>query len=104
MKFIQHVPPPTPPPPPPGLPIDKGVVALLVIGVIYGILILKTNSVQSHLRFCPFCTSRKITRTKKGILFGFVPVLSKKYLCKRCEKKFTFLFFLKKKILYAIKK
>jgi hypothetical protein len=41
MEFIQLVPPPMPPPPPPGLPIDKGVVALLVIGVIYGVLVLK---------------------------------------------------------------
>ncbi len=30
-------PPPPPPPPPPGLPIDSGIVYLLLLGVAYGI-------------------------------------------------------------------
>ncbi len=30
-------PPPPQPPPPPGLPVDNGVVVLLVLGVIYGV-------------------------------------------------------------------
>lgn len=34
----QVVPPPIPPPPPPGLPIDGGLVVLLLSGVFYGII------------------------------------------------------------------
>ena len=33
----QAVPPPIPPPPPPGLPIDGGILFLLVAGLFYGI-------------------------------------------------------------------
>ena len=33
----QVAPPPIPPPPPPGLPIDGGILFLLVSGIIYGI-------------------------------------------------------------------
>ena len=32
-----NVPPPPAPPPPPGLPIDGGVISVLVLGAIYGI-------------------------------------------------------------------
>jgi len=39
--FGQVVPPPVPPPPPPGLPIDGGVIFLIISGAIYGILKLK---------------------------------------------------------------
>jgi hypothetical protein len=35
--FGQAVPPPIPPPPPPGLPIDGGVMYLLLGGLIFGI-------------------------------------------------------------------
>lgn len=34
----QVVPPPIPPPPPPGLPIDGGVIFLLLSGMFYGII------------------------------------------------------------------
>ena len=33
----QIVPPPAPPPPPPGLPIDGGILFLVISGVIYGV-------------------------------------------------------------------
>lgn len=33
----QAVPPPIPPPPPPGLPIDGGIVFLLLGGLFYGV-------------------------------------------------------------------
>ena len=33
----QIVPPPAPPPPPPGLPIDGGVIFLIIVGVLYGV-------------------------------------------------------------------
>ena len=33
----QDTPPPPAPPPPPGLPIDGAVIALLLIGLLYGI-------------------------------------------------------------------
>jgi len=35
--FGQAVPPPIPPPPPPGLPIDGGVMFLLLGGLVYGV-------------------------------------------------------------------
>jgi len=37
----QAVPPPIPPPPPPGLPIDGGIIFLLISGIIYGVKKLK---------------------------------------------------------------
>lgn len=33
----QAVPPPIPPPPPPGLPIDGGILFLLIAGIFYGV-------------------------------------------------------------------
>lgn len=33
----QVVPPPAPPPPPPGLPVDGGLLLLLLSGLIYGV-------------------------------------------------------------------
>lgn len=39
--FSQVVPPPIPPPPPPGLPVDGGLIFLLVSGAIYGAYKLK---------------------------------------------------------------
>ena len=33
----QIVPPPAPPPPPPGLPLDGGILFLVISGVIYGV-------------------------------------------------------------------
>jgi len=38
LSFAQDNPPPPMPPPPPGLPIDGAVVALLILGLIYGVL------------------------------------------------------------------
>lgn len=35
--YGQAVPPPIPPPPPPGLPIDGGVIFLLLSGLVYGV-------------------------------------------------------------------
>ncbi|WP_347175188.1 PID-CTERM protein-sorting domain-containing protein [Polaribacter uvawellassae] len=35
--YAQMVPPPIPPPPPPGLPIDGGLIYLLIGGLIYGV-------------------------------------------------------------------
>jgi len=43
ISFGQIVPPPIPPPPPPGLPIDGGVLFLLISGVFLGIYKLKKN-------------------------------------------------------------
>jgi len=37
ITMAQEGPPPPPPPPPPGLPIDSGIVYLLLLGVAYGI-------------------------------------------------------------------
>jgi hypothetical protein len=37
----QIVPPPIPPPPPPGLPINGGLIFLLISGLLYGIKKLK---------------------------------------------------------------
>lgn len=39
-------PPPPTPPPPPGLPIDAGVVFLLLAGLIYGLYVMKTRTIQ----------------------------------------------------------
>lgn len=36
----QSVPPPAPPPPPPGLPIEDGIIALMTVGVLYGVILL----------------------------------------------------------------
>ena len=36
-SYSQAVPPPIPPPPPPGLPIDGGVIFLLLGGLFYGV-------------------------------------------------------------------
>lgn len=35
--YGQAVPPPIPPPPPPGLPINGGVIFLLLSGLVYGV-------------------------------------------------------------------
>ncbi len=42
-------PPPTPPPPPPGLPLDQGLVFLVLAAIIYGIykIIQNQNSKKS---------------------------------------------------------
>ncbi|KGL58737.1 PID-CTERM protein-sorting domain-containing protein [Polaribacter sp. Hel1_85] len=37
----QIVPPPVPPPPPPGLPVDGGLLFLIVTGILFGIKKLK---------------------------------------------------------------
>ena len=37
ITMAQGPPPPPPPPPPPGLPIDSGIVYLLLLGVAFGI-------------------------------------------------------------------
>ncbi len=37
ITMAQGPPPPVPPPPPPGLPIDSGIVYLLLLGVAFGI-------------------------------------------------------------------
>jgi hypothetical protein len=39
--YSQAVPPPIPPPPPPGLPIDSGVMYLLLGGLLFGIKKIK---------------------------------------------------------------
>ena len=41
-------PPPTPPPPPPGLPIDNGLIFLIVIGLLYGLY--KVRKYKLHLK------------------------------------------------------
>jgi len=41
--FGQVVPPPIPPPPPPGLPIDGGLLFLLISGIVLGVRKLKNN-------------------------------------------------------------
>lgn len=43
-SYAQAVPPPIPPPPPPGLPIDGGVVFLLLGGIIYAIKNITSKS------------------------------------------------------------
>lgn len=47
---IQFVPPPVPPPPPPGLPIDDGVWILVLIAVLYGIKMMKTQQEKNVLK------------------------------------------------------
>jgi hypothetical protein len=39
--MIAQGPPPPPPPPPPGLPIDGGLLFLLIAGIVYGVKKLK---------------------------------------------------------------
>ena len=41
--YGQAFPPPIPPPPPPGLPIDGGILFLLISGIILGIKKLKKS-------------------------------------------------------------
>jgi hypothetical protein len=41
--FGQAVPPPIPPPPPPGLPIDSGIIYLLLAGIALGVKKLRKN-------------------------------------------------------------
>ena len=41
--FGQAVPPPIPPPPPPGLPIDSGIIYLLLAGIALGIKKIRKN-------------------------------------------------------------
>jgi len=42
--FGQSVPPPIPPPPPPGLPIDGGVLFLLLSGLVYGVRKIRSKN------------------------------------------------------------
>ncbi len=39
----QVLPPPIPPPPPPGLPIDEGILFLVISGLFFGVKKLKKN-------------------------------------------------------------
>tara|TARA_B110000208_G_scaffold132743_1_gene160761 strand:+ start:171 stop:293 length:123 start_codon:yes stop_codon:yes gene_type:complete len=39
--MIAQGPPPPPPPPPPGLPIEVGLLFLLIAGIVYGVKKLK---------------------------------------------------------------
>ncbi|WP_236554650.1 hypothetical protein [Flavobacterium sp. 9AF] len=49
--FSDSTPPPPPPTPPPGLPIDTGVIALLLTGLLLGYyLIRKINSKKESYR------------------------------------------------------
>ncbi|MFN0728263.1 PID-CTERM protein-sorting domain-containing protein [Polaribacter gochangensis] len=41
--YAQMVPPPVPPPPPPGLPIDGGILFLIISGILLGVTKLKKN-------------------------------------------------------------
>ena len=41
IMIAQGPPPPPPPPPPPGLPIDGGLLFLLIAGIVYGVKKLK---------------------------------------------------------------
>lgn len=43
-SYGQIVPPPIPPPPPPGLPIDGGIIFLLMGAIVYGIKNNKNSS------------------------------------------------------------
>ncbi|MBL4642883.1 MAG: hypothetical protein JKY44_04745 [Flavobacteriaceae bacterium] len=42
--YGQAVPPPIPPPPPPGLPIDGGVLFLLLAGLVYGVKKIRSKN------------------------------------------------------------
>jgi hypothetical protein len=77
MIFLQ-VPPPMGPPPPPGLPIDSGVILLLIIAVIYGILLIRAKSSKYHSKNCPICNSKKINRLLKSYFYKGIPILTKK--------------------------
>ncbi|QNM86739.1 hypothetical protein H9W90_06380 [Polaribacter pectinis] len=51
MIAFQNVPPPTPPPDPVGLPIDSGLVFLMLLAVLYGsYFILKTQKHAKNLK------------------------------------------------------
>ncbi len=79
MIFIQITPPPTPPPPPPGLPIDSGIIVLVILAAIYGALIIRKKSNNYHLDFCPICKSKNIKRTNRSFIQKITPFIVKKY-------------------------
>ncbi len=41
VSIAQAVPPPIPPPPPPGLPINQGQLFLMIVGVLYGVFLVR---------------------------------------------------------------
>ena len=67
MTFIQVLPPPMPPPPPPGLPIDADLILLLLIGLLYGVFLLKTQAKKNSLKVIlePEKTDIKTSITRK---------------------------------------
>ncbi|PQJ68542.1 hypothetical protein [Polaribacter butkevichii] len=97
-------PPTIGPPSPPGLPIDSGVIILLIIAIIYGILLIRAKSSKYHLKSCPICNSKKINRLHKSSFYKGIPILSKKYACNDCENLFEILMFSKekRKVLFTI--
>jgi len=103
MVFLQ-VPPQMGPPPPPGLPIDSGVIILLVIALVYGVLLIKVKLSKHHLKFCPICNSKKINRLQKSYFYKGVPILTKEYVCNQCENVFVILLFskVKRKVVFTI--
>lgn len=47
--FLQAVPPPIPPPPPPGLPLENEII-LLILGMIYGIIVLCKRELKTKAK------------------------------------------------------
>ncbi len=58
MIALQSGPPTLGPPSPPGLPVDSGIIVLLIIAVIYGILLVRVKSSKYHLKNNPSCIQK----------------------------------------------
>jgi hypothetical protein len=92
--ILLQIPPTPPPPPPPGLPIDAGVMILMIIGMFYGLLQLLNKATKSPLEVCTICSSKVFNR-KKTFLTKLIPVRIKKYAFEKCKNLFTVFFLLK---------
>lgn len=49
LLVLQAVPPPVPPPPPPGLSISENMIVLILLGVFYGIWIVKNKRLKKRV-------------------------------------------------------
>ena len=68
-------------------PIDSVFYLLLIISIIYCILILRKNTIYTHLNSCPLCDSKALSSTKRRKFYTYLSITSKKYYCNGCKKR-----------------
>ena len=66
MALIQIVPPPAGPPPPPGLPIDKGIIILILVALLYGIICIKKKVLFLNFNFSISSFFKNLIRPNKS--------------------------------------